>query len=983
MNPMKPAVISPIASVAMFSGISLLAQEFPQIATTPYMISASASGPSFLSSISPDGRSMLFLSAARDLVTKDDLAGILNIYQYDLLTEENSLVSVNIARTGGANRDCATPSASTNGLVVFASTASNLVSNDTNASEDIFVRDLNNNSTRLISVALTGEVAANPPLSRNQALSGNPMISHDGRVVAFESRATNLVSVDDTNSAYDVFAYDLQSNLMQLVSVSTNGTAGNGSSRLGGITPDGRKMVFISAATDLVSQGSTNRNEELYLRDMGNGETTCLSCGLVIFPPQAPEPVTAYRCFSPALTADGAGVIFKAVAPNTTFASVIVFSGGARSTITNNADLRSAPQIGADGNWVVYDAGGHIYRNAELVTAGLGPNPGQEASIWTAMPTASADGSKIAFLVLSNGTPVQAYIRDMSGASSQLVTTSMTGDASQRNHALAGLIIHPVGRFVAFDSIDDALAPNDLNGTSDVFLRDSSAAETILVSRRHSALAPSTAHGGNSISKFALSADGRKLVFMSQDGDLVSTDANRQPDVFVRDLETGGTTRLSDWRGLDPAISANGRYVTFTGHGTALVRKNLQTDAEQWVTNFVAPPRFDSRPFYSPMSADGRLVAFLSYGQTWLREMDAGTNRLIGGPFSGRVPTPRLSPDDTAVLHWDSSSRVALHSLATGSNEVIAGSLEFAFSANSRYVLLWGSAVSRYDRVTGSNVVVCTSCSNPSVSGDGRLVVYESGPLTSRAIELRDMEANTTTLISQNAHGVNGNGRSTSPVISGDGAFVAFVSRASDLVLGDVNGTADLFVRDLRLNKTLRITGELPDSAIGAGPASNPVLAADGRTLAFQSFSARMVANDFDQNGDIFVLRLGGGDTDNDALPDDWEVSYFGNLDQSALGDFDHDGSTNAKEYMAGTDPTNQGSVLRVITLMSSTTGQIQLFWTSVPGKTYRVEYKASLGDSQWTSFPDLVTASGTTASATDPNSGFTGTRFYRVVTVD
>jgi hypothetical protein len=229
---------------------------------------------------------------------------------------------------------------------------------------------------------------------------------------------------------------------------------------------------------------------------------------------------------------------------------------------------------------------------------------------------------------------------------------------------------------------------------------------------------------------------------------------------------------------------------------------------------------------------------------------------------------------------------------------------------------------------------------------------------------------------------VNGNGRSTSPVISHDAAFVVFVSRASDLVPDDRNGTADIFVRDLRLNKTIRITGQLPDGTSGAGPASNPVLAADGRTLAFQSFSARMVANDFDQQSDIFVLRLGGADSDEDALPDDWEMAFFGNLDQTGSGDFDADGHTNAQEYVAGTDPTNENSALRVITLTASTTGQTQLFWSAVPNKVYRIEYKASVSDSQWTALPNLVTASTTTASAIDGSSGFGPTRFYRVVAV-
>jgi Tol biopolymer transport system component len=973
-----------------------------QVATAPQIPSASASGASFLSTVSGDGRFILFTSSARDLVPNDDLAGWMNIYRHDRATGESVLISLNAAAVGGGNRDSGMASPSTNGLVVFMSVASNLIVNDTNVSEDIFVRDVDAGSVRLVSIAVNGSVPANPPQSRNQPLSTNPLISQDGRYVAFESRAMDLVSTADTNGTYDVFVYDLQNSSTELVSIGINGTTANGISRLGAMTPDGRKIAFMSTATDLVSNAPTNGNEELYLRDLVSGETICLSAGLQVLSPQAPGPTSVYKCFYPALSADGASVIFKAAAPNVANASTVTYRSGVRTTITNNADLRSAPQISADSNWILYDAGGQIYRNSDLVTIGLTPS-GENASIASA-PTMSADASKIAFLVWSNNGPVQAYLRDMSGTSLELITATSAGMASSQNHALGGLIMDPNGTYVAFDSSDASLIQGDLNGANDVFLRGSADSHTILASHRVSSFVPGTSQGGNSRSKLALSGAGSTLLFASLDGDLMPGDANVRSDVFARDLTTGQLTSLSDsngifradWGGIDPMISANGRYATFTrlggsvgpgaGQPLALLRKDLQSGVSDLVTNLFTEAFSRRRAFNSPLSADGSLVVFLNNSQAWLKDVSAGTNRLIGGPFNSSVPvpTPLLSADETAILYWDSNSRVALHDLATGSNDVVAAAAEYAFSANSRYVLTWSpSSVSRYDRMTTANVVVCTSCSNPSISSDGRLVVYESGPLTSRSIELRDMEANTTALISQNAHGVNGNGRSTSPVISGDGAFVVFVSRASDLAPGDINGTADIFVRDLRLNKTVRIIGELPDGTMGAGPASTPVLAADGRTLAFQSFSARMVANDFDQNGDIFVLRLEGGDIDNDALPDDWEVAYFGNLDQTASGDFDHDGHTNAQEYTADTDPTNQNSVLRVLTLLSSTTGQTQLFWSAIPGKTYRVEFKASLVDSQWTPFPDLVTASGTTASATDPNSGFTGTRFYRVVTVD
>jgi len=82
-----------------------------------------------------------------------------------------------------------------------------------------------------------------------------------------------------------------------------------------------------------------------------------------------------------------------------------------------------------------------------------------------------------------------------------------------------------------------------------------------------------------------------------------------------------------------------------------------------------------------------------------------------------------------------------------------------------------------------------------------------------------------------------------------------------------------------------------------------PVLGGDGRTVLFQSFASDLVAQDFNNNRDIFVLRLGSGDSDGDGLDDDWELAYFGTLARDGTGDFDGGGQTDLAEYRAGTNP--------------------------------------------------------------------------------
>jgi Tol biopolymer transport system component len=957
---------------------SLLAQNIPRTATAPHGPSSSASGASTVAELSPDGRYILFVSNARNLVTNDGLDGSLNIYRYDRVTRETLLISTSADGSGGGNKNSFAPSASTNGLVAFTSAATNLISGDTNSAEDVFVRDCDQNTTRLVSIARDGSAPVNPAPSLNQPLSGNPLISADGRYIAFESRATGLAALPDNNSAYDVFVYDTQGQSVRLITANSDGTAtANGSSRLGAITPDGRVIAIMSAASDLVQNPATTGNEELYLCDLVTGQKTCVSCGLRLPYPNVPAPTSSYRCFNPVLSVSGTSLVFKAVAPGQPTAGAVLFATNTLSVLGINTDLVWPPRITPDGAVVVYDNAGHLYRNAQRITTNAAPNSA------AGHPIISADANKIAYLAEFAYDPPQPssgpqlYVHDFVAG----VTRQITSD---QNHALAGFSIDSLGAYLAFDSPSGTFVSNDFNQAKDVFLHDLYTGQTTLVSTREASLPASTAGGGNSISKFSFSADARKLVFTSLDSNLAPGDTNRSSDVFVRDLVSGELTALSDSNGvfvgnvtaLDPMISANGRYVTLRRRGrNVITREDLQTGRSDVVSSNASFVLTRTDTHYSPLSRDGRLVVFTEYSRVWLRDMDTSTNReIVAAPWAN---PPILSPDDSSILYRNENSQLALHDVLTGTNIIIGPDAEpYGFSANSRYVI-YGNL--RYDRASGSNLLVCTSCTNLTISGDGRLVAYENISGTSRDIELRDLEANRTTLISQNAQGGSGNARSTSPVLSHDGAYLVFVSRASDLVSNDNNDTADIFVYDVRLKKLIRIAGQLPDAGSGAGPASNPVLASNGRTLAFQSFSARMVANDFDHQADIFILRLGAGDSDDDALPDDWEVAYFGNLAQNASDDFDSDGHNNGQEYTAGTDPTNQNSVLRVISITSASTGEVQLFWNAIPGKRYRVEYKNSLADTQWSSLPNLYT-SGT---ATDPNSAFGPSKFYRVIALD
>jgi len=155
-----------------------------------------------------------------------------------------------------------TPSINANGqIIVFASEAMNLVDGDTNDVQDIFIHDWLTGTTERVSRSGQGQEA--------NGASAWPEISADGLSVVFASTATNLID-GGTNDVEDVFVVDLQSGYIDLVSRSASGGQANAASSHPVISGDGRFVAFVSAATNLVS-GATAGLEEIYLYDRDDG----------------------------------------------------------------------------------------------------------------------------------------------------------------------------------------------------------------------------------------------------------------------------------------------------------------------------------------------------------------------------------------------------------------------------------------------------------------------------------------------------------------------------------------------------------------------------------------------------------------------------------------------------------------------------------------------------------------------------------------
>ncbi|GID95219.1 hypothetical protein Adi01nite_46310 [Amorphoplanes digitatis] len=214
---------------------------------------ATGSG-SFAPAISDNGRYVAFVSFSADLAP-GDTNGVGDIYVRDLVagTTVRASVSDDDHEIAGDSRG---GEVSNNGrYVTFWSDDSTLVPGDSNGASDVFVRDLQAGTTRLVSTSTDG-VPAN-------SSSDQPSITANGRYVVFDSAATNLVA-GDTNGVFDVFRKDLQTGTTTLVSRRTNGTQGDSDSVNPNVTPNGKIVAYGSDATNLTA-GDTNGQTDLFV----------------------------------------------------------------------------------------------------------------------------------------------------------------------------------------------------------------------------------------------------------------------------------------------------------------------------------------------------------------------------------------------------------------------------------------------------------------------------------------------------------------------------------------------------------------------------------------------------------------------------------------------------------------------------------------------------------------------------------------------
>jgi len=530
----------------------------------------SGAGGSYFPTFTEEGWSIVFLSHANNLVTNDDSGLALDVFLSDVSGQSMELISVNRSGVGGGNADSMYPVASRYGtMIVFATRSSNLTTNDTNNAVDLFLGGSRSPETRLITTDRFGHGLLEPVPSNTRPLSTHPALGAGaGPDIVFQSFGTNLVdaSIADTNNASDIFIYVPNARTNRLVSVArTSDSTADGSSHSPQFDSSSSFIGFISTATNLnVSPAvpNSNRGGDIYLVDAAGVMRWASPNTRSLLSGPFPAPPSTYSCFNFALSGNGA-VVYQAN-PGSGYPSLYPtvllycpFGAPAAVRISTDSDPVGRPQISYDGTLVAYGSRGNVYvwnsqtQSNILVSANTNGLPGNGASH---SPVMDRYGYLVVFVsratdLVSNAPSgrFQIYMRSLFDGVTRLVSVNTNGDASLGDFEHSNIALPREGNsLIAFDSTASDLVAGDLNGQSDVFVRDLGMNQTRLISRRHGALPARTAPPmSGTLLPVSVSHDGRVIAFAATDHPAISGDTNIFPDLFVRDIVSGSLRRIT------------------------------------------------------------------------------------------------------------------------------------------------------------------------------------------------------------------------------------------------------------------------------------------------------------------------------------------------------------------------------------------------------------------------------------------------------
>jgi cysteine-rich repeat protein len=219
-------------------------------------------------SVSADGRFVVFLSRATNVMSGGPTDGLDHVYLHDNDTSTTELIDVDSDEVASDGASGSAAVSADGARVAFVSNGTNLDPADVNPFDDVFLRDRVAGTTELVSRASDG--------TQGIGFNTSPSISADGRVVAFLSDDNSLVP-GDTNGAYDVFVRDVEAGLTERVSVSSDGFQADAASQAASLSEDGRFVGFPSDAENLLAALDTNTERDVFVHDRATGLTERVS----------------------------------------------------------------------------------------------------------------------------------------------------------------------------------------------------------------------------------------------------------------------------------------------------------------------------------------------------------------------------------------------------------------------------------------------------------------------------------------------------------------------------------------------------------------------------------------------------------------------------------------------------------------------------------------------------------------------------------
>jgi hypothetical protein len=962
---------------------------------------ASGGGNSMLPILGGNGRYVLFASSANNLaLTASNMPfqkpGIpLDVFLRDRASNTTVLVSVNVAATGGADLDAVPVAVSTNGqFVLFESAADNLVPGDTNAASDVFVRDLVNGITTLVS-ANTNRVCGN-------GASSDSAMTPDGRYVVFASAATDLAP-GDTNGIPDIFVRDLLNGTTRLASARAITNSANRSlSGAPAITPDGRYVAFYSSATNLVP--GQILGGDIFELDTVTGTTTWISAGARSLYQSVWGATNATSC-NLRMSDDGNYIVFEA-GTNPLATAGLAGPGmilrynrasGLTDLIQTNACLPSGPAesiqdlgITPDGRFVAYVANVNgsagtntaVYlwdaRTGTNLLISANTNNLPPAANFCDQPAVSSNGQYVAFFsdsaeLATNaaGSGPFAYRRDVAAGTTLLINADTNG-ASAGDGSVLGLDMSEDGQCVAFESAMASLAADDNNRGYDVFLRTITNEFAELISVREASLPSVTCVGLSTLSSQPISLDGRYITFASDAPGLAP--GNRSTagsDVYLGDLyagtnqivSTGPLGSAASGVSSGPAISGDGRYVAFTSSATNMIGldTNNSTDVflrDLWaqttalVSVNAAGTGEGNNDSYSPtISADGRFILFLSKA-----------SNLAAGTFSGT--------DNLFLRDKQSGTNCALTRTGQNCAAMTPDGHFVAFAnASSSTIYVWDSQQAKpiASRAASGGVARVLA-----ISPDGNRIASMGGS-NSVSVSIWDRASNTVSAVSSGYVTLSHPGLR----FSADGRFLTYATRPTSA------GNNQVYVYDFLTQNNVLVSHDANSAtAVGNGTSDGPDISADGRYIIYRSAATNLVAGvtggvpeDFlfdAATGSNTVLSSGGygGVAANNRslspiFSGDGRTVVFGTWgNDSVAGDFNQASDVVAFAFLCAA--------------ITGTGGMPTINWPASVNSNYSVQYKDNLSDPGWQPLPGVVTIIGNRGYLTD-STLTPRQRFYRV----